>query len=75
MLPDPATQLAGSDMGDALPSADGFASDEPAGGGKIGGNEAHTSVFGAEGTGSKFVYVFDRSASMDGYQGRPLSSR
>jgi hypothetical protein len=40
--------------------------------GSIGGNQAKTSIFGAEGVGSKFVYVFDRSASMDGYQGRPL---
>ncbi len=73
LLPDPSAQLAGSDLGDALPSADGFARDTPAGG-KIGGNQTRTSVFGAEGTGSKFVYVFDRSASMDGYQGRPLAA-
>ncbi|WDI44634.1 VWA domain-containing protein [Bremerella sp. P1] len=35
------------------------------------GNEGTTSVFGAEGTGNKFVYVFDRSGSMDG---RPLAA-
>ena len=29
---------------------------------------------GAEGTGTKFVYVFDRSGSMEGYGGRPLAS-
>jgi hypothetical protein len=74
MLPDPATDMTGSDMGDALPSADGFARDDPVGGGRIGGNQTRTSVFGAEGSGSKFVYVFDRSASMDGYQGRPLAA-
>ncbi len=33
-----------------------------------------TEVFGVTGTGSKFVYVFDRSGSMDGYGGRPLKA-
>jgi hypothetical protein len=74
MFPDASAELSGSDWGDALPSADGFAADQPASGGKIGGNQTRTSIFGAEGTGSKFVYVFDRSASMDGYQGRPLAA-
>ncbi|HBE67533.1 MAG TPA: hypothetical protein DDW52_05220 [Planctomycetaceae bacterium] len=32
-----------------------------------------TSVFGIEGEGSSFVYVFDRSASMNGYSGAPLA--
>lgn len=31
-----------------------------------------TNVFGIEGSGSSFVYVFDRSDSMNGYQGSPL---
>ncbi len=39
-----------------------------------GGGKAQTSVFGVTGTGSRFVYVFDRSESMLGYQGRPLAS-
>ncbi|MEE3075934.1 MAG: VWA domain-containing protein [Planctomycetota bacterium] len=38
--------------------------------GKVGGQT--TQVFGVQGTGSKFVYVFDRSASMEGYGGRPM---
>ena len=33
-----------------------------------------TSVFGVTGTGTKFLYVFDRSGSMEGYEGRPLAS-
>ena len=33
-----------------------------------------TEVFGVTGSGSKFVYVFDRSGSMDGYGGRPLKA-
>lgn len=39
-------------------------------GGRDGGT--NTEVFGLTGSGSKFVYVFDRSGSMDGYGGRPL---
>ena len=48
------------------------------GGGEIGGSrkgtEVKTSVFGIEGTGTRFVYVFDRSDSMSGYGGKPLAS-
>ena len=36
------------------------------------GGKVSTQVFGIQGTGSKFVYVFDRSASMSGFDGRPL---
>jgi hypothetical protein len=36
--------------------------------------QGHTSVFGAEGLGSKFLYVFDRSGSMNGFAGRPLAA-
>ena len=53
-----------------LPSAGGMTQGgAPSKGGL--GNEGKTSVFGAEGTGNKFVYVFDRSGSMDG---RPLAA-
>jgi hypothetical protein len=37
------------------------------------GGEGRTSVFGVEGKGSKFAYVFDRSASMEGSGRSPLS--
>ncbi len=33
-----------------------------------------TMVFGVSGTGSRFVYVFDRSDSMNGHGGRPLQA-
>ncbi len=36
------------------------------------GGQARTGVFGAVGEGHKFVYVFDRSGSMDGHGGAPL---
>ena len=34
--------------------------------------QATAMVFGVSGTGSRFVYVFDRSDSMNGYGGKPL---
>lgn len=48
------------------------------GGPKIGGSrdvpKVKTSVFGIEGEGSRFVYVFDRSDSMNDYNGLPLNT-
>lgn len=38
------------------------------------GGKITTEVFGVAGTGSTFVYVFDRSASMEGFEGRPLKA-
>lgn len=38
---------------------------------QFGGQTA--SVFGVQGSGSRFVYVFDRSSSMNGFGGRPLA--
>ena len=36
------------------------------------GGRVTTQVFGVSGTGSKFVYVFDRSDSMSGFEQRPI---
>ena len=36
--------------------------------------KARTGIFGISGEGYKFVYVFDRSGSMDGHGGAPLAS-
>jgi hypothetical protein len=41
--------------------------------GRGGNGQGETTVFGVRGRGSRFVYVFDRSASMSGYEGRPLA--
>ncbi len=45
---------------------------------QLGGNtklqKAKTTVFGIEGEGSRFLYVFDRSDSMNGFEGRPLQN-
>ncbi len=70
-LPDPNELAAsGSSAVHGIPDAVGLA----ATGGPRGdvGGKATTGVFGVEGTGTKFVYVFDRSASMGDLEGRPL---
>ncbi len=36
------------------------------------GNKTTAMVFGISGSGSRFVYVFDRSDSMNGFDGKPL---
>ena len=38
-----------------------------------GAPKVKTKVFGIEGEGRRFVYVFDRSDSMNGYEGRPFA--
>ncbi len=48
------------------------------GGTQLGGGrdipKARTTVFGIEGEGTRFLYVFDRSDSMNGYGGAPLKA-
>ena len=61
---------AGDQRVEELPGADGLI-DGPAANLEIGG-KVTTEVFGIKGTGSRFVYVFDRSSSMEGFNGRPL---
>jgi hypothetical protein len=63
----------GAELGQSLPGADGFLQGI-AKGPKKGGNtgQVTTEVFGIQGTGTKFVYVFDRSGSMVGFGGKPL---
>lgn len=63
---------AGTDLSNALPGV----GDLTMGTGpskKIGG-DTKTYIFGVEGEGSVFIYVFDRSSSMSGFQGRPLAA-
>ena len=40
--------------------------------GQVFGGKVTTEVFGVKGTGTRFVYVFDRSASMEDMGGKPL---
>ena len=63
---------AGGDLGDALPSAGDLTSGT--GPSKKIGGDTKTYVFGVEGEGTVFLYVFDRSSSMSGFQGRPLAA-
>ena len=60
----------GDDLIESLQGADGLLNDS----GSVGdiGGKITTEVFGVKGTGSRFVYVFDRSASMSGYNNKPL---
>lgn len=62
----------GGDIGNLLPGADGLI-DGPRPG-KFSGNQVQTGVFGVQGIGSKFIYVFDRSNSMSGHGGKPLAA-
>jgi hypothetical protein len=75
LLPRGVESITGSNqIGDGADSATAMAAPSGAKGPKFGDghNYAQTGVFGVTGQGSKFVYVFDRSGSMDGFQGRPL---
>ena len=71
VLPSTASPLAGGSSS-SLPGAG-----EMIGGGRVNravGGVAQTKVFGVAGEGTRFVYVFDRSGSMNGFGGRPLAS-
>lgn len=61
---------AGDSLVESLPGGDSLIVG-PKSSGKIGG-QVTTEVFGVKGTGSRFVYVIDRSDSMAGYQKRPM---
>ena len=73
-LPNPAIGPSGP-TGPTMKVVRGGNSQRNGTGGGIGnglGGKVKVDFFGTEGTGSKFVYVFDRSASMNDYGGRPL---
>jgi hypothetical protein len=65
-LPKLPTPGPGATRGGGQPDAGQFTSGGGRRGSPGGGGDARVSVFGVEGTGSKFVYVFDRSSSMEG---------
>lgn len=60
----------GDDLLQNLPGANAFT--EGVRPGQDLGGRVTTEIFGVQGTGSRFVYVFDKSDSMNGYEGRPL---
>jgi hypothetical protein len=78
-LPTDRGPLSGSapPSGSALPSAGALTTGGGKKGGPLGRGDDYgveTQVFGVKGKGSRFVYVFDRSASMSGFEGRPLAA-
>ena len=54
------------DTGGGQPDAGEFTSGGGRPGSPLGGGSTRVRVFGVEGTGTKFVYLFDRSSSMEG---------
>ena len=67
--PSPVT---GTGMAGIAPlDGDAFAA-SPGQGPSASASDTTTMVFGVSGSGSRFVYVFDRSDSMNGFGGRPL---
>ena len=72
ILPSAEEIIGAGSLGEVLPSTDAMT--QGSGPGKQFGGEAQTSVYGLQGQGTKFLYVFDRSGSMSGYGGRPLRS-
>ena len=60
------TPGAGPAAGGGQPDAGEFTSGGGRRGSPSGSGDAQVSVFGVQGTGSKFVYLFDRSSSMEG---------
>ena len=70
------TGFGGASEGGGVGDARGMSQQsQPAssGGAKLRGGYARTGVFGVVGEGQKFIYVFDRSGSMDGHGGLPLA--
>jgi VWA domain-containing protein len=65
-LPMPTTLGPSATVGEGQPDARQFTSGGGRRGSPDGRGDARVSVFGVQGTGSKFVYVFDRSSSMEG---------
>lgn len=66
----------GSGVGDVGDAAGGLGLGDggPALGGSAAVPKVKTSLFGIEGSGTRFVYVFDRSSSMNGYSGLPMAN-
>ncbi len=56
----------GATTGGGVPDAGQFLSGGGRRGSPGGGGDAHVTVFGVQGNGNKFVYLFDRSSSMEG---------
>lgn len=62
----------GAELGDNILGAEDFLDGISKGIKEGVSKDVTTEVFGVQGTGTKFVYVFDRSGSMDQFGGKPL---
>ncbi|MDG2468152.1 MAG: hypothetical protein P8M80_02635 [Pirellulaceae bacterium] len=62
----------GAELGRDLTGADGFLDGIGTGNRQANSNAVTTEIFGVQGKGTTFVYVFDRSGSMESFGGRPL---
>lgn len=76
LLPRATESLAGRGNDVGTDSATAMAASGQPASAKFGEGHGYTQtgVFGVTGSGTKFIYVFDRSGSMDGFQGRPLAA-
>ena len=73
--PTPGSGIAGDGLSRQRGTMEGTTGSGGTGKAPVGsGQDATTMVFGVSGTGSRFAYVFDRSDSMNGYGGRPLTA-
>ncbi|KAA5547048.1 hypothetical protein FYK55_01115 [Roseiconus nitratireducens] len=70
----PAPRSGSGIAGDTELGGDAFGSGERSAQNTPIGEQATTRLFGVSGSGSRFVYVFDRSDSMNGFGGLPLRS-
>jgi hypothetical protein len=73
-LPQAETWLAPQTAGGSLAASATGMTGGPRPGTGLKGGRTSTSVFGAKGEGQRFVYVFDRSGSMGGFDRRPLNA-
>lgn len=64
----------GAELGKSIDGADGFIDGVKEGYKEGVSQDVTTEVFGIKGTGTKFVYAFDRSGSMESPGGRPLAA-
>ena len=71
VLPSTGAELGSGGLDSLVESANNLTT-QPPGPKRLRGGYARTGIFGVEGEGNKFVYVFDRSGSMDGHGGAPL---
>ncbi|REK11992.1 MAG: hypothetical protein DWQ37_13305 [Planctomycetota bacterium] len=73
VLPASGSEIGEPGVESGIAAADQLTS-EPPPPNRVQGGQALTGVFGIQGEGHKFVYVFDRSGSMDGHGGAPLAA-